>query len=133
MSSAAWRIARVYEPPIAADGARVLVDRLWPRGLSKQAAALDLWLKDIAPSSALRTWFGHQPARFAEFSTRYRAELANNPAPIATLQQLRAQQPVVLLYAARDPQINHARVLADFLTEFPTASSPFDPADNANS
>ena len=115
MTACALQIRRVYEPVAATDGARVLVDRLWPRGLSKQAAALDLWLKDIAPSTALRIWFGHDPARFTEFTERYRQELTSHPEPVAVLQQLRQERPVTLLYAAHDPAINHARVLAEYL------------------
>lgn len=109
------QIRRIYEPAKPTDGERVLVDRLWPRGVSKQTAALDLWLKDIAPSPALRTWFGHEPERFEEFSTRYRAELAQNPEPIQIIHNLLNQGTVTLLYAAHDPNVNHARVLAEFL------------------
>jgi len=108
-------IKRVYAPPDSADGYRVLIDRLWPRGLSKQRAALDEWLVDLAPSAALRTWFHHDLTRFPEFSRRYRAELR---AQTPLLQQLRArarQQRVTLLYGARDPRANHAVVLRDVL------------------
>ncbi len=111
-----FRIKRIYEPPAADDGARVLVDRLWPRGVRKQDAALTLWLKDVAPSPELRKWFNHDPERLQEFARRYRAELAHNAA-INQLQELVKNEPVTLLYAARDPMCNHARVLADYLIQ----------------
>jgi uncharacterized protein YeaO (DUF488 family) len=109
------QIRRIYEPPDAADGARVLVDRLWPRGVSKQRAKLKLWLKEIAPSPALRKWFDHDPARWTQFSRRYRAELGANGLAVARLADLLKLGPVTLLYAARDPQHNHALVLAAFM------------------
>ena len=105
-------IKRAYEPPSPKDGTRILVDRLWPRGLSKAKAALDGWNKDVAPSSALRKWFDHRPERFKEFARRYRAELAHNPA-VAELRALKGK--VSLIYGARDPAINHAVVLAKVL------------------
>jgi uncharacterized protein YeaO (DUF488 family) len=107
-------IRRIYEPPGKEDGLRVLVDRLWPRGVSKEDAALDLWLKDVAPSPELRTWFGHEPDRFEEFSIRYRAELETNPALDRLLDMAREAETVTLLYGARDPERNHAAVLRDF-------------------
>ncbi|HEX4327972.1 MAG TPA: DUF488 domain-containing protein [Burkholderiales bacterium] len=106
----AFAIKRIYEPAAPADGLRVLVDRLWPRGIKKADAQLDHWLKEVAPSTALRLWFGHAPERFAEFSQRYEAELAGNPA-IAELRKLGRGSPVTLLYGARDPEVNHAVVL----------------------
>jgi len=109
------RIKRVYEHPEPDDGQRVLVDRLWPRGLSREKAALDLWLKDIAPSPELRKWFGHEPARFKEFEERYRAELKANPEPVNRLCDLARHHDVTLLYGAHDPKINQAVVLAGFL------------------
>jgi uncharacterized protein YeaO (DUF488 family) len=109
------RIRRVYDPPERGDGARVLVDRLWPRGLSKDKAGLAAWLKDIAPSAELRAWFGHDPERFAEFSRRYRAELAGNEAAVDELRSLIAKGPVTLLYGAHDEAHNNAVVLADWL------------------
>jgi uncharacterized protein YeaO (DUF488 family) len=109
------RIKRIYEPPAANDGARVLVDRLWPRGIRKQDAAVTLWLKEIAPSPELRKWFNHDPVRLQEFGRRYRAELGHNSA-VDQLEELLINGPVTLLYAARDPACNHARVLADYLT-----------------
>jgi len=111
------RIKRIYEPAERDDGYRVLVDRLWPRGVSRDAAALDLWLKGIAPSPALRTWWGHDPARLGEFSARYRSELDENPA-VAELQELRGRHPLItLLYGARDPEVSHAGVLKAYLDE----------------
>ena len=108
-------IKRAYAAPSANDGYRVLVDRLWPRGLKKEAAHLDLWLKDIAPSPALRTWFGHEPARFAEFERRYTAELKTNTGAVAEIERVLAQTPVTLVYAAKDELRNHAIVLKAFL------------------
>jgi uncharacterized protein YeaO (DUF488 family) len=106
---------RVYEEASAGDGYRVLVDRLWPRGVSKERAALDVWLKDIAPSVELRTWFGHLPERFEEFTVRYQDELSHNSATIQ-LQEIMSDHPVVtLLYGAKDPRVNHAVVLRDFI------------------
>jgi uncharacterized protein YeaO (DUF488 family) len=105
-------VKRAYDPPAPTDGIRILVDRLWPRGLSKQKAALDGWNKDVAPSTALRKWFDHRPERFAEFSKRYRAELKDNPAVV----ELRATKgKVTLVYGASDPAVNHAIVLAKVL------------------
>lgn len=109
------RIKRIYEDASRDDGFRVLVDRLWPRGVSKQRADLDLWLKEIAPSPELRTWWDHDPERMDEFASRYRAELDHNPA-VAELQQVSSEHPTVtLLYGARDPQVNHAAVLMAYL------------------
>lgn len=109
-------IKRVYDPPEPSDGFRVLVDRLWPRGLTKEKAALDLWAKEVAPSPELRKEFNHKPEKFAEFKTLYRFELSKN----AALNQFRRelQRPkVTLLFAAHDPKINHASVLADYLKQ----------------
>jgi|SRR6478609_2294139 len=110
-------IKRIYEPAADEDGMRVLVDRLWPRGVSKEDAALDLWLKEVAPTPELRTWFGHEPERFEEFSARYRAELESNPALDRLLEAAGDARSVTLLYAARDPECNHAAVLRDFARE----------------
>ena len=107
-------IKRVYDPPTADDGFRVLVDRLWPRGMTKAAAALDLWAKDLAPSPDLRKQFNHQPDRFAEFTHHYLGELSKNPAVAAFGAELKRPK-VTLLYGAHDRQNNHAVVLADFL------------------
>jgi uncharacterized protein YeaO (DUF488 family) len=108
-------IKRIYDGADPSDGFRVLVDRLWPRGMSKQRARLDLWLKDAAPSSELRTWFDHRAERFPEFSLRYRAELDTNAAVDELRQIARANPTVTLLYGAKSPEINHAVVLAEFL------------------
>jgi uncharacterized protein YeaO (DUF488 family) len=105
-------VKRAYDPPSPKDGTRILVDRLWPRGLSKAKAALDGWNKDVAPTPALRKWFGHKPERFAEFAKRYRAELKDNPA-LDQLRQVKGK--LTLIYGARDPHINHAVVLAKLL------------------
>jgi uncharacterized protein YeaO (DUF488 family) len=102
---------RIYDPPGPHDGIRVLVDRLWPRGVAKVKARLDCWMKDVAPTPALRTWFGHKPERFSEFSKRYREELAANPA-VAELRKMGRSRKVTLLYGASDPDFNHAVVLA---------------------
>ena len=111
------RVGRVYHQRTAEDGTRVLVDRLWPRGLTKDKADLDEWCKQIAPSAALRSWYAHDPLRFAEFGRRYRAEL-DDPGRVAALQHLRQlaqRQPLTLLTAARRPDISEAAVLAEQL------------------
>jgi uncharacterized protein YeaO (DUF488 family) len=122
------RVARVYDEP-AASGTRVLVDRLWPRGLRKDAARLDAWAKDVAPSSELRTWYGHDPALFDEFRRRYLAELTGTTQR-AALAQLRAlasaHGPLILLTATRDVDHSQAAVLADLLRQ---TADPADPAD----
>lgn len=97
------------------DGYRVLVDRLWPRGISKVKARLDLWLKEIGPSTELRKWFGHDPERFEEFRARYLQELDGNPAVGELLDICRAHDAVTLLYGAKDPEHNQAVVLRDYL------------------
>jgi uncharacterized protein YeaO (DUF488 family) len=108
-------IKRVYEKPDAADGFRVLVDRLWPRGVSKEHADVDEWLKDVGPSDDLRKWFGHVPDRFGEFATRYRAELAAGEA-LSFLKALVADhENVTLVYSAKDEEHNQAVVLRDVL------------------
>ena len=115
------RVRRAYDPPRADDGQRVLVDRLWPRGLSKQRAHLDEWCKDVAPSTELREWYGHDPDRFAEFARRYRTELGD-PERAAALGRLRdsaAHGPLTLLTAAKRSDISEATVLADLLTRAP--------------
>jgi uncharacterized protein YeaO (DUF488 family) len=108
-------IKRVYLPPDKGDGQRVLVDRLWPRGVSKRDAAVDVWLKEIAPSAELRKWFGHDPAKWDEFRKRYRAELADNDEPIAQLRALIEEGRVTLLYGAHDEEHNQARVLLELM------------------
>jgi len=112
-----FRIKRVYEAPSREDGFRVLVDRLWPRGLAKARAELDLWCKEVAPGPELRTWWDHDPARAEEFAARYRAELGANPALGELAGTASAHRVTTLLYAARDPELNHARVLRDVLEE----------------
>ena len=110
----AFQIKRVYEPAKSSDGIRVLVDRLWPRGVKKTTAHLDYWMKDVAPSPRLRLWFGHRPERFAEFGKRYKKELSGNP-ELAELRKLGRGALVTLLYGARDPEVNHALVLQSVL------------------
>lgn len=107
-------LKRVYDPPAKADGERVLVDRLWPRGLTKVKAKIDLWLKDVAPSTELRKWFGHDPEKWTEFKKRYRVELKNNPA-LSELQELSRQGDITLVYAAKDQLHNAAVVLKQIL------------------
>ena len=116
-------IKRVYDPPATSDGMRVLVDRIWPRGLSKQAAALDHWLKDLAPSTALRKWFDHRPERWDKFRDLYRDELAANPS-IKDFRRLMKGKRVTLLYAAHDTEHNQAVVLADYLQRTQRHSKP---------
>ncbi|CAL8971456.1 hypothetical protein CELL_01041 [Cellulomonas sp. T2.31MG-18] len=109
------RIKRVYDDPAPEDGYRVLVDRLWPRGVSRERAAVGTWLKEIAPSAELRTWWDHDPARLDQFTARYRAELDANPT-LDELHRLLHDHPVVtLVYSARDPHLNQAQVLSDYL------------------
>jgi DNA-3-methyladenine glycosylase len=109
------RIKRIYEPPAAEDGYRILVDRIWPRGVSKERAKLDLWLKEVAPTTQLRTWFHHEDPKWPEFRRRYRAELDGNPA-VAELRALDSEHDrVTLLYSAHDEKENQAVVLRDYL------------------
>jgi uncharacterized protein YeaO (DUF488 family) len=110
------RIKRVYDEPAADDGERILVDRLWPRGISKEKAAFDEWMKEVAPTSELRKWFDHRPERWDEFKERYRAELQGNPAVEALRARVAAGR-VTLLYGSRNREFNHAAVLADFVVE----------------
>ena len=109
------KIKRIYDSPDNADGYRVLVDRLWPRGMSKEMAAIDLWLKEVAPSPELRTWFGHRPERFDEFNRRYLSELADNPAADQLVQLAQEHTVITLLFAAKDVANNDAVVLRSFL------------------
>ena len=111
------KLKRAYEPPSAGDGTRVLIDRLWPRGISKQKAKLDYWMKDIAPSTELRKWFGHDPKRWDEFRRRYTAELREHPDLIAELRFLARKSPITLVYAAYDELHNDAVVLRDVLLD----------------
>lgn len=109
------RVKRVYEPSDPEDGYRVLVDRLWPRGVAKAKAHLDLWLKEVAPSTELRKWFGHDPAKWDEFRARYVRELRDQPEAVATLLDKARQGRVTLLYGARDTEHNEAVVLCEYL------------------
>lgn len=109
------RLKRVYEQPSSADGTRVLVDRLWPRGLSKQAVSADLWLREAAPSPDLRRWFGHDVRRWRQFSRKYRNELERLPEVLELLDDLRRRTPITLIFGARDQEHNHAVVLRDVL------------------
>nr|WP_255435679.1 DUF488 family protein [Paracoccus sp. S1E-3] len=106
---------RAYDPALPSDGTRILVDRLWPRGVSKERADLGAWMKDIAPSTALREWFGHDPARWGAFQSRYRAELADHRAELDEIRQLAQKGIVTLVYSARDEVHNDAVVLRDVL------------------
>jgi uncharacterized protein YeaO (DUF488 family) len=110
-------IKRIYEEPAEADGMRILVDRLWPRGVSKEAAALDLWCKDIAPTPELRTWFDHREDRFVEFKKRYLLELRSNPVVPELLGDI-GKRKATLLYGAHDENTNHAVVLAGYLDDY---------------
>jgi uncharacterized protein YeaO (DUF488 family) len=110
------KIKRVYLPREKEDGTRILVDRLWPRGLTKERASVDLWLKEIAPSTELRTWFGHDPTKWAEFQTRYLAELHKNKEQLTRLQEEVGKGPATLLFAAKDEEHNEAIVLQKLLT-----------------
>ncbi|HVU08803.1 MAG TPA: DUF488 family protein [Verrucomicrobiae bacterium] len=112
-----FRIKRVYDPPAADDGLRFLVDRLWPRGVKKEALHATGWLKEVAPGPPLRQWFGHEAAKWTEFRRRYRAELQKNPSAWQPLLDAAQKNNVTLLFAARDMKINHAAVLKEFLEE----------------
>ena len=110
-------VKRIYEAPKAKDGTRYLVDRLWPWGMKKEKLIMDAWLKEVAPSTELRRWFGHDPAKWKEFQQRYRAELQANPAAWKQLLEAARQGNVTLLYSARDTEHNNAVVLKDYLEE----------------
>ena len=109
------KIKRVYEEPDKHDGARILVDRLWPRGLTKEKARVDLWLKEIAPSTELRKWFGHDPEKWSSFRRRYETEILHNDDLIKVLKQKAREGTITLIYGARDEQHNEALVLKQFL------------------
>lgn len=113
------KLKRAYEAPSGDDGLRILVERLWPRGLSKAEAAIDHWTKEVAPTPRLRTWFGHRAERWPEFRRRYRAELAANKVAVAALRDLCGRQPVTFVFAARDTDRNGAVVLREFLLSEP--------------
>jgi uncharacterized protein YeaO (DUF488 family) len=113
------RLKRAYEPPSAEDGLRVLVDRLWPRGLGKSEAAIDRWLKEVAPSSELRRWFGHDPRKWNEFRRKYQVELSGRGDLLRELRQAAREGPLTLVYSARDQEHNQAVVLRDLLERAP--------------
>jgi uncharacterized protein YeaO (DUF488 family) len=110
-----FKIKRVYEKPEKEDGFRILVDRLWPRGLTKEKAKVDLWLKEIAPSTELRKWFAHDPEKWEEFKKRYLSELKKNKEPVAQLKEKMKERNVTLIYAAKDETHNEAQVLLNEL------------------
>jgi uncharacterized protein YeaO (DUF488 family) len=110
-------LKRTYDPPLARDGTRILIDRLWPRGVSKSDAAIDRWVKDIAPSTALRKWFGHDPARWQEFRRRYAAEIHDHADTLAELRTAARKGPITLVFSARDELHNDAVVLRDVLLQ----------------
>ncbi len=112
-----FRVKRIYDPPQVSDGLRVLVDRVWPRGMSKERAAVDLWLKELAPSTELRQWFGHQPERWPEFKKRYRAELSHKAALLVELQRRAREGVVTLLFSAQDTDRNNAVALLELLRQ----------------
>jgi len=111
------KLKRAYEAPAASDGTRILVDRLWPRGVKKADAAIEEWMKDVAPSSALRKWFGHDPTRWQEFRRRYLKELREHPDALERLRALARQGPITLVFAAHDEAHNDAVVLRDVLVK----------------
>jgi len=108
---------RVYEPPARSDGVRILIDRLWPRGLRRELAQIDEWLRDLAPSTELRRWYGHDPAKFPQFREQYRAELLSHPDEIADLARRGARETITLLFAAAELRYSNARVLQELLME----------------
>lgn len=109
------RIKRVYEAASNEDGVRILVDGLWPRGLKKEAARVDVWLREVAPSAGLRRWFGHEPSRWSEFRRRYFAELREREAAVRQIRDVAERETVTLLFAAKDEACNNAAALRDFL------------------
>jgi len=110
------QLKRIYEAGSKEDGYRILVDRLWPRGFTKEKAALDLWLKEIAPSNELRKWFGHDPDKWKEFQKKYRQELKQNKEAVEILKDYIQKGNVTLLYAAKDEEHNEAQVIKDFIS-----------------
>lgn len=115
MAARAVQLKRAYDEPSPEDGQRILVERLWPRGLTKERAAVDLWLKDVAPSPELRKWFAHDPAKWQQFERRYWAELRQHEDAVELLRQRIKAGPVTLVYAARDEEHNGALALKEFL------------------
>ena len=116
------QIKRVYDPPEDSDGVRILIDRLWPRGLSKERAKLDLWLKDIAPSDELRKWFEHEPAKWPEFKQRYFAELADKAHLLDTIRGQASEGKITLLFGARNEEMNNAVALKEYLERHPVTA-----------
>ena len=108
-------IKRIYEPPTASDGTRILVDRLWPRGVARDEARIDAWIKDVAPSDALRRWYSHDAGKWREFRARYIAELKHNPAVVELQDMAAKSKTLTLLFAAKDNLRNNATVLQEFL------------------
>jgi uncharacterized protein YeaO (DUF488 family) len=108
-------LKRAYEPPTRSDGTRILIDRLWPRGIKKEEAKIDEWMKTISPTTELRTWFGHDPARWSEFRRRYKAELRRHPKELERLRTLARKGPLTLIFAARDEAHNDAVVVKELL------------------
>lgn len=115
IAAASVKLKRAYEPPTRGDGTRILIDRLWPRGVSKANAAIDEWIKELAPSTRLRKWFGHDPARWKEFRSRYAAEVQEHPEQLRRLRNLARKEPITLVYSAHDEIHNDAVALRDFL------------------
>lgn len=111
------RVKRVYDPPERSDGKRILVDRLWPRGLSKDKARIDLWMKEIAPSTGLRTWYGHDPGKWNDFRERYFIELNANPLAVQELLDHAQSGPVTFVFTAREHTLNNAEALKEYIDE----------------
>ena len=116
-------IKRVYQPATTSDGRRILIDRLWPRGLSKQKAAVDYWAKDIAPSNELRKWYRHDPAKWPEFRRRYFAELDAAPEGVEAMRSELGRGMNTILFGSKEERLNNARALVDYLEESPTRPS----------
>lgn len=112
------KLKRIYEPKENADGLRILVDRLWPRGIKKEEANVDMWMKDIAPSSTLRKWFAHDATKWNTFKTKYKAELKQSKNIENLLSSLQQHKTITLVYAAKDTKHNHAIVIKEFLEQF---------------
>jgi uncharacterized protein YeaO (DUF488 family) len=115
IAAASIKLKRAYESPARGDGTRILIDRLWPRGVRKADAAIDEWVKELAPSTPLRKWFGHDPARWKEFRNRYAAEVQEHPEQLRRLRNLARKKPITLVYSAHDEIHNDAVALRDFL------------------
>lgn len=109
------KLKRVYEEPLPSDGTRVLVERLWPRGLSKDRAKVDLWLKEAGPSTELRKWFDHDPSKWEEFKLKYTGELDENPGALSQLQELIRNGPVTFVFASREERYNNSAALIEYL------------------